>query len=179
MFSKLIEYEDFNGEKTSKVFYFHVSKAELLELAAGGNEMLERIKRIIASNDGKAILKEFRELIWLSAGVRSEDGQRFIKDDAAKAQLFESPAYDQLLLELCTNAEASAAFVQQLIPEKMQKDMQEQLTKQASTDAVDPFKQPAQDDPRPLWMKEERNPTDRELMGMSKDELRLAFQHRR
>lgn len=179
MFKKTIEYEDFNGQRVTKDFYFHMSKAELLEMAADGNVMLERIKRIIESKDGKAILKEFREIIWHSVGVRSEDGARFVKDNDAKRQLFESPAYDELLLELCTDAEASSQFITQLIPEKMQKEMQAQLEKQGTTETVDPFKQPADDDPRPVWMKEERNPTQEELRGMNAEELRLAFQHRR
>lgn len=183
MFKKTINYRDFNGEDRSADFYFHMSKSELLDLAANGNVMMERLKRIIAANDGKAILKEFRELIWMSVGVRSEDGQRFIKDSAAKGQLFESPAYDELLMELCTKAEAGAEFVKQLIPEKMQKEMQEQLKaqqKEGVETVPDPFKQPAEDDPRPQWMKEERNPTDQELRDMNNiDELRLAFQFRK
>lgn len=178
MFKKTIEFEDFNGDRRSQDFYFHMSKAELLELAADGNAMLARIQRIIESKDGKAILKEFREIIWHSVGVRSEDGARFVKDNEAKRQLFESPAYDELLLELCTDAEASSQFVTQLIPDKMQKEMQAQLAKQGAV-VADPFKQPAEDDPRPVWMREERNPTQAELMGMNAEELRLAFQHRR
>lgn len=178
MFTKTIEYTDFNGQKTSKVFYFHMSKAELLEMAAGGNEMMARIQRIIDSKDGKAILKEFREIIWASAGIRSEDGQRFIKDSAAKGLLFESPAYDELLMELSTNADAAAEFIRNLIPEKMQKDMQDQLKKQSGVEAPDPFKAPAEDDPRPAWLKENRNPTQQELMGMSREEMQLAFQQR-
>lgn len=180
MFKKTIEFEDFNGETVTKDFYFHLSKAELLEMAADGNVMTTRIQRIIASQDGKAILKEFREIIWASVGVRSEDGSRFIKDNAAKAQLFESPAYDVLLMELCTDAKASSEFVTELIPEKMQKEMRAQLEKQnTTTETVDPFKQPAVDDPRPQWMKEERNPTQRELQNMNAEELRLAFQYRK
>lgn len=179
MFKKTIKFIDFNQQEQTKDFYFHMSKAELLELAADGNAMLKRIERIIAAQDGKAILKEFRELIWAAIGVRSEDGARFVKDSAAKAQLFESPAYDELLMELCTDAEASAAFVNNLVPETMRKEMQKQLELKKGAETVDPFKQPAEDDPRPAWLKEGRNPTQQELMSMSKEEMLQAFQHRK
>lgn len=179
MFKKTIEYEDFNGETVTKDFYFHMSKAELLEMAADGNAMMERLNRIIADKNGKAILREFRVIIMSSCGLRSEDGQRFIKTPEAQSELLDSPAYDELLLELCTKAEAASEFVKQLIPEKMQKEMKAQLEKQGTAEVVDPFKQPVADDPRPAWMKEERNPTQRELQGMTAEELRLAFQYRR
>jgi hypothetical protein len=180
MFKKTITFKDFNGNQKSQDFYFHMSKGELLELAADGNAMVERIKRIIAANDGKAVLKEFRELIWQSVGIRSEDGSCFVKGNEAKRNLFESPAYDELLMELCTDANAGAEFVRQLIPEKMQEEMKAQLTKLKTHDeTVDPFKQTTENDPRPIWMKEERNPTQEELRNMSAEELRQAFQLRR
>lgn len=180
MFKKTITFKNFNDEEVTQDFYFHLSKAELLAMAADGNAMVERINRIIATKDGHAILKEFRELIKEAAGIRSEDGSRFIKTDEAKSELMDSPAFDELLMELATNADASAAFVRQLIPEKMQKEMQEQLAKQTFTaEAPDPFKSYEPTDLRPTWLKEDRNPTDQELKSMSKEELMLAFQHRK
>lgn len=167
MFKKTVEFEDFDGNRQSKDFYFHISKAELLEMAATSDDMQARIKRIIESKDGGAILNEFRELIKLAVGVRSEDGQRFIKDAAAQSTLLDSPAFDELLMELATNANASVEFVQQLIPEKMQKEMQNQLKKNAS--GPNPFAEP--EDNRPAWVKEHRLPTEKELAGMSQQEL--------
>jgi len=177
MFKKTIRFVNFNDEEVTQDFYFHMSKAELLTMAAEGNAMMARIQRIIDAKDGKAILAEFRDLILMSVGVRSEDGSRFVKDDDARSQLMDSPAYDELLMELSTDANASAEFVRQLIPEKMQKEMQQQLSKQKG-DAPDPFKQVEPDDPRPAWVKEDRNPTDEELREMSPEELRLAFRRR-
>jgi hypothetical protein len=177
MFSKTIEYKDFNGVQNAQVFYFHMSKAELLEMAADSTVIMDRIKRITEAKDGKAILQEMRELIRMSVGVRSEDGQRFIKDDEARSMLFDSPAYDELLMELSTNAEASADFVRNLIPESMQKEMQAQLAKQTGA-APDPFKDPGVKDERPAWVSEGREPTQVELRNMSQAELVEAFQMR-
>lgn len=181
MFSKTVEFEDFNGVKTSKVFYFHLSKAELMSMMGDGDAMMQRIQRIIAAKDIKAILEEFRALIQLAAGIRSEDGQRFIKTPEAQSELFDSPAYDELLMELCTKADASADFVRQLIPEKLQKEMQAQMEKGSgpSKGVPNPFGEPTEhEDQRPAWMKENRSPTQQELMTMSREEMQLAFQHR-
>lgn len=178
MFKKTITYTDFNGKERVEDFYFHLSKAELLAMASGGNEMVQRLQRIIDSQNGRAILEEFRELIREAAGTRSEDGSRFLKTPEAKSMLMDSPAFDELLMELSTNAEASAAFVRELIPEKMQLELKAQMEKglAQSQPPLDPFKQP--EDNRPAWMKENRIPTDEELRHMSHDEMLQAFRHR-
>jgi hypothetical protein len=182
MFKKTLTFTDFNGDVQTKDFYFHMSKLELLEMAADGNAMMERIKRIIADNNGRAIIREFRLIIMSSCGMRSEDGSRFLKTPEAQSTLMDSPAFDELLMELCTKADAAAEFVRMLIPDSMQKEMQAQLEaqkKDGETVTIDPFKEPADDDPRPLWMKENRNPTQQELMAMSKEEMAQAFQLRK
>ena len=178
MFKKTITFKDFNDVEQSQDFYFHLSKAELLEMAADNNVMMTRIQRIIDANDGKAILNEFRELIRMACGLRSEDGSRFLKTPEAQSVLMDSPAFDELLMELATNAEASIAFLQMLIPEQMQKDMAKQMAKRDNSEKseVDPFKE--QEDTRPDWEKEHRNPTDAEIRGMSREELQKAFRNK-
>lgn len=179
MFKKTIRFTDFNGVEVEKDFYFHLSKAELMAMAHEANSLQARIQRLIAAQDGRAILNEFREIIKEAVGVRSEDGSRFIKSDEAKSQLLDSPAFDELLMELSTNANASVEFISQLVPEKMRDEMLEQLKKQQ--DQPDPFKDPAQfsdpKDDRPAWMKELRKPTREELMNMPREELLQAFRN--
>lgn len=170
MFKKTVSFEDFDGNKQTKDFYFHMSKAELLAMSSKGDLMQERIERITKAKDGAAILNEFRELIKLAVGVRSEDGQRFIKDDIAQSTLLDSPAFDELLMELATDANASVEFVKQLIPEKMQKEMMDKLK---SSQTPDPFADVV--DPRPAYQKEHRQPTARELQAMTKEEMTTAF----
>lgn len=173
MFKKTIVFEDFDGNTQSRDFYFHISKADLLSLATGADDFQARINRIIAADDGGAILHELREIIKMSVGVRSEDGQRFIKDAEAQSTLLDSPAYDELLMELGTNAGACSDFITKLIPEKMQREMQEQMKKNATNAAPDPFKEP--EDTRPAYMKEHRHPREDEMATMSTDELRMAM----
>lgn len=165
MFKKTIKFEDFNGIEVEKDFYFHLSKSELLGMAGDGKTMQERIKKIVATEDIAGVLQEFRALIKLSVGVRSEDGQRFVKDREAQSHLLDSPAFDELLFDLISRPDGAAEFVKQLIPEKLQKEFQEQLNPNATTEVDD----------RPAYQKENRPPTKKELEEMSKAEMTAAF----
>ena len=80
MLKKTIEYEDFNGDTVVEDYYFHLTKADLVEMEmAQKGGMHEYLQRIVASEDGRAIIAEFKNLILMSYGKRSEDGKRFIK----------------------------------------------------------------------------------------------------
>lgn len=171
MFKKTIKFEDFNGQEQTRDFYFHLSKAELMALASDGeNSMQSRVKRITESQDGIAVLNEFRALIQMSVGMRSEDGSRFIKSDAAKSELLDSPAFDALLMELITVENGGSDFVQQLVPEKMMKE----ILDQAKAAGV-PKTGAEEEDKRPAYQKENRAATRAELEAMSKEELVYAM----
>lgn len=170
MFKKTVTYENFAGVKVTKDFYFHLSKGELLEM--GVSDMEGRILRIVDAKDGLAILREFKAFIKMSVGLRSEDGERFLKDPESQSVLLDSPAYDELLMELCTNENASVEFINNLIPEKMRKEMQAQLAQHVGV----PTKLPEElEDNRPAWERERRNPTKLELQTMTPEQLREAF----
>jgi hypothetical protein len=177
MFSKTIVYKDFNGEKKSEVFYFHASKADLLEMVAEGETIMARLNRIIETQDSRAILHEFKAIVEMSCGLRSEDGARFIKSPEAKSHLMDSPAYDELLMELFTDQDAGADFIRKLLPEEMQKEMRAQMEK-LSTTKTETVVQLPEDDRAPAWIREDRNPTDKELVEMPIDELQMAFRRR-
>jgi hypothetical protein len=171
MFKKTITFEDFNGNKQTEDFYFHISKAEFLALSANGDEMKTRIERITKAMDGMAIINELRAIIKLACGVRSEDGSRFIKDTEAQSTLLDSPAFDELLMELATDSAVCSDFIQKLVPEKMQKEMLEQLQKQQKSAAAT-YEDGSS---KPAYVQENRQPTQAELMTMSRDELVQAM----
>jgi hypothetical protein len=174
MFKKTVKFENFLGVEVERDFYFHLSKTELLAMANDGDDFQKRIERIQVTKDVAGIVNEFRALVKLSVGIRSEDGERFIKDAAAQSMLLDSPAFDELLFGLVTEPNAAVDFVKQLIPEKLQKQLEEEMKK--AGDAPDPFKNP--DDNRPDWVKEKREPTPLELQRMSPTELQEAFRAR-
>jgi len=176
MFKKTIKFTDFNGNEVEEDFYFHMSKAELLEMAATG-DMQERINRMIASKDNSEILREFKKIITASVGIRSEDGRAFIKNDEAKARFMFSPAYDELLFELISNANAASEFIRNLIPEKMQSEMKKEMEKIKSPFVETDKRVHSSDDTRPAYMRENRKPTHEEMQNMNRDEFLEAWKH--
>ena len=117
MLKKTITYRDFNDEEVSEDFFFHMSKAELVELEMSHKGGLsEALKRIVAAEDGKAIIAEFKNIILSSYGKRSEDGRRFIKNQELRDEFESTEAYSTLFMELVTDTPAAIAFINGIVP---------------------------------------------------------------
>jgi hypothetical protein len=117
---KTITYEDFNGETVSEDFFFHLSKAELVELELSHQGGLsEALQRIVAAEDGKAIIAEFKNIILSAYGQKSLDGRRFIKNEQLREEFLSSEAYSVLFMELVLDAGKAAEFINGVIPEGM------------------------------------------------------------
>lgn len=120
MLKKTITYEDFNGEEVSEDFYFHLSKAELVEMELSHKDGLgAALQRIVAAEDGKAIIKEFKGIILGAYGKRSEDGRRFIKSQILRDEFESSEAYSTLFVELVTDTDAAIEFINGIVPKNM------------------------------------------------------------
>lgn len=129
MLKKTITYFDYNDVERTEDFYFNLSKAEIMEMEMGTTGGLaEMINKIVQTQDAPAIIKVFKDLILKAYGERSADGKRFEKKNGALAEAFaETEAYSQLFMELATDADAAARFVNGIIPKDMQQDVQKQL----------------------------------------------------
>lgn len=117
MLKKTITYPDYNGVSRTEDFYFHLSKAESMEMemsTTGG--LSEMIRRIVAAQDTPAIIKIFKELILKAYGEKSPDGKRFIKSEEISKAFSETEAYSILFMELATDADAAAKFVNGILP---------------------------------------------------------------
>lgn len=112
MFKKEIEYEDFNGQKRKEMFYFNLSKAELMEMELSTQAgMEEMIKMLIATKDNAKIVQTFKDLILKSYGIKSEDGTRFIKRQELREAFEQSNAYSELFMEILSSTDAQVAFI--------------------------------------------------------------------
>jgi len=175
MFSKTVKYKDFNGNQKTQEFYFHITKMEFV--AMGFSNLEARVKRMMATNDQLELLNEFKAIIDMSAGMRSEDGERFIKTPDAKNELLYSAAYDELLFELCTDAKAASDFINKLVPDEMVKEMTTKF--EANSKSSPPMIiDGSDDDDTPQWEREGRAPTRKELTEMNRDQLLYATQHK-
>lgn len=121
MLKKTITYTDYNGSERTEDFYFNLSKAEIMEMEMGtSGGLAEMITRIVAAQDAPAIIKIFKDLVLKAYGEKSPDGKRFIKSEEIATSFSQTEAYSQLFMELATNADAAAAFVNGIVPKDMQ-----------------------------------------------------------
>lgn len=117
MLKKTITYTDYNGVERTEDFYFNLNKAEILEMEMGtAGGLTEMITRIVAAQDAPAIIKIFKELVLKAYGEKGADGKRFIKNEALREAFSQTEAYSNLFMELATNADAAAAFMNGIIP---------------------------------------------------------------
>lgn len=119
MLSKTITWVDYDDVERTETFYFNLTESEIAKLEmsiAGGMEAY--IRKIISDHDVPAIIKLFEELILHSYGVKSPDGRRFVKNAEVTRDFTETEAYSILFMELSTDADAAAAFVNGIIPKK-------------------------------------------------------------
>lgn len=117
MLKKTITYIDYDGNERTEDFYFNLSKAELMEMELsmpGG--MAQMLNKIVAAQDSEKIIKIFKEIILKAYGEKSPDGKRFIKSEELSTAFSQTEAFSQLFIELATNADAAAQFINGIIP---------------------------------------------------------------
>lgn len=127
MLTKKIKYTDYNGTEREETFCFNLTKAELMEMemsTSGG--LAEMIQNIVQTQDAPAIIKIFKDLVLKAYGEKSPDGKRFIKMNDAGVPLSlgfsQTEAYSQLFMELATDADKAAEFINGIVPADMQQD---------------------------------------------------------
>lgn len=128
MYTKTVEYENYNGEKVKKKLYFSLNKAELLEMemrSEGGYD--NYLKRIINTRDQNELTSIFKTLILKSYGIKSDDGERFIKNDKIREEFEQSAAYAELFVELATNAQSATDFANGIIPAALYAEVQKEM----------------------------------------------------
>lgn len=124
MYKKTITYLDYNGVERTEDFYFNLNQAELVEkqmtTEGGYSEMLTRI---VKANDTPTLFKEFKDLMMLAYGEKSDDGRRFVKiakDGHRLADDFaQTIPFSKFLVELVTDSKVAAEFVNAIIPGKI------------------------------------------------------------
>ena len=112
-------YTDYNGATRTEDFYFHLTEAEVteMELSVDGG-LVEMINRIVAAQDGKQIIALFKDIVLRAYGEKSPDGRRFIKNQEVRDAFAQTEAYSDLFMELATDAQKAADFVNGILPNK-------------------------------------------------------------
>lgn len=121
MLKKVIKFTDYNDVEREETYYFNLSKAEIMEMemsTVGG--FAEMIQKVVAAQDTPSIVKIFKDLILKAYGEKSPDGKRFIKSEELSTAFSQTEAYSALFMELATNAEAAAEFVNGIVPKDIE-----------------------------------------------------------
>lgn len=127
MLKREITYTTFDDEKVTDTFYFHLSKPELVELETSHPGGLEgMLRRIMTSKDYHAMIQEFKKIILLSVGEKSQDGKQFIKTDTIRSNFEHSNAFETLFMEFIEDDKAAADFVIGVVPKDMSKTLTDQ-----------------------------------------------------
>lgn len=117
MLKKTMTYKDYDGNERTEDFYFNLSKAEVAEMEMSETGGLGNLlRRIVAERNNKKIVEMFKGLILKAYGEKSPDGRRFIKSQELRDAFSQTEAYSDLFVELASNAEAAAAFVNGITP---------------------------------------------------------------
>lgn len=115
MVTRTIAYTDFNGIDKEKKLYFNLTETELtkLELKTEGG-LRETLRNIVASRDNEKIYEFFETIVHAAYGIKSPDGERFIKNPEILEEFIQSAVYDEFMVYLF-DAKVSADFVGELI----------------------------------------------------------------
>jgi hypothetical protein len=116
---KVIRYTNFNDEEVEEEFYFHLTKAELVEFQLSVNDeqgMYGHIERIVAEENRPELIKLFKELLQMSYGKRSEDGRRFTKNEKILEDFVSTGAYSAALIEILSSTENAIEFYRGILP---------------------------------------------------------------
>lgn len=117
MFKDRRTYTDYNGVERTEDFYFNLTESEIIELEMGTTGGLaDMIEHIVSAQDISGIIKIFKEILLKAYGEKSPDGRRFIKTEELSRAYSQTEAYNQLFMELATDPEKAATFINGIVP---------------------------------------------------------------
>lgn len=121
MLKKTIKYTDLDGNEREEVFYFNMSKTELLrEESSLDGGFAGTVQKIMDGRKGVEMVQMFTNIICTAYGEKSADGRRFIKTPELRLAFEQSPAFDALITEMLTDPNAAADFVNGVMPKDLE-----------------------------------------------------------
>lgn len=132
MYKETITYTDFNGVERKEDFWFNLTKAELIkmELMTEGT-FTDMIQRMINAKDTADIIEQINKLLLGAYGIKSDDGRFFHKSEEIRRNFENSEPYSIMFMKLVGDDEASAKFINGIMP----KDVLEAAAQESAKDA--------------------------------------------
>lgn len=183
MLKETIQFEDFDGVNRTKNVYFNLDIVEVIDLQDLQNEFMGIQRdifqdaapdRVLEPEETRRVVNLVKQLMELAYGVQVlEDGDlTFDKTPSRWKHFTQTAAYSALLLALFQQPDRAVRFMTEIFPKELRAVLdggvdENQLTL-PGTDAS-----PAADN-RPVWLQENREPTQKEIMAMPPEEMLLA-----
>lgn len=132
-----ISYKNFDGNDVKTTFHFGLSKRELIELELddGTNaSMRDRLEKLTREKNNKEIFKSFQEIISMAVGRR--EGDRFKKHPEITADLVETNAFDEVVMDMMKNSGWAAKFITQMLPDDLAEEVAKMEEKNFSDEEI-------------------------------------------
>ena len=126
MYIKTVEYTDYDGNLRKEDFHFNFNEAEIMEMELSKEGGFDKwVARIANAQNHVELIKLFKEFILKAYGEKSLDGKSFIKEDPETGRplykaFMQTAAYPIIFMELSTNDEAAAEFINKVVPANVQ-----------------------------------------------------------
>lgn len=129
MLEKTITFTDYDGNRRTEKHYFNLTNAELTKwLTTTGEATLDKVLlRLATERNGREIINIFENLLKISYGRKSDDGRRFLKNDEIWEDFHQTEGYSELFMELISDGEKTAAFVNGIMPKEVANDIQKTM----------------------------------------------------
>lgn len=123
-------YTDFDGTQRTEDLYFNFTKAELVEMRFSVNGGMEKqLQQMLNNQDGNEIVQTIKRFILDSYGVKSLDGKHFAKTPEIRAAFEQTQVFSDLFVELLTDSNKAANFINGLIPDDLKTAYAEEISK--------------------------------------------------
>lgn len=120
MYKTTVTYENYNGEKITEDLYFHLSRAEIIKLEMSMEGGLSSyIDDIISSGSRSKLFEMIEMFITKSYGIKSSNGNKFLKSDEILSDFMDSEAYSEFLMDVFKDDNSLANFFNGVFPKEI------------------------------------------------------------
>lgn len=125
MYIKELTVKDYDGNSRTTTLTFHLNEVELvdLEIDKGPKGILGYVEKIRRNEDKAEAIRFIKDLIKKSYGVKSEDGQRFVKSETIWEDFSQTAAYPAIFSLLTQSEVELEAFMLGIVPAEYRKEM--------------------------------------------------------
>lgn len=124
----LVSYTDFHDEEATEELFFHLTKAEVIDLEIGTRKgegsLSASLQRIIDTKDGEEMYRTFKHILTVSQGELSPDGKRHLKNDRTREEFLSSAAFSALIERMLEDTDFAIEFVLNILPRGLQEEAQ-------------------------------------------------------